>query len=177
MPGDNFQKRHVKKRDDNASPKKNNKKKSKSGMSTGLILGILAGAGALIVLVLCLGVGGIVYFFSGSGPNLGNTPGLTAGKLVSLQPGAGHFDRMTLEREGKRHKITVESDPASDIEIVVEMAVMGGKSNREVIGQTRRSGKTCTLSFTAPGFGEVPFRVINHGAAATSCRIAHDGLP
>lgn len=124
--------------------------------------------GSLLVLVLV--VVGIMLALSSGGGSTGRT------KTVSLEAGRSYADRVCLE-ENRRHQIAVTSelsDPQAEIEITVYSEDLSGRRN--TIATNRARGRKCSVNFASPGFGEVPFYVMNHGPGSARCTITHDGL-
>jgi hypothetical protein len=163
--------------DEDSAPRKKKAKKQAGGVSMGLVIGLCAGGGALVLLsAVCIVVA--IFWSRGSdkgGPGFGGglarSPGRT--KTVTLEAKGQYFDQIGLE-ENRRHQMTVESDAAVEIEIVILAEGLGGKRDR--IASNKVRGKTCTVSFQSPGFGDTPFYVMNHGPGPATFTITHDGL-
>jgi len=159
--------------------KKKRPKKSAGGMSTGLLIGLIAGGGAALLVIIVIVIS-IIFLAKRPGGGAGGT-GLFAGnagktKTVSLEAGAVYADKIGVE-DKKSVRISVESElanPNAEIEITVFIADLAGRQN--VLAANKTRGKSCSVNFISPGFGDTPFHVKNHGPGAAKCTITHNGM-
>ncbi|MBM4070149.1 MAG: hypothetical protein FJ271_14530 [Planctomycetes bacterium] len=161
--------------EDDETPRKSKKKsrqrddEEEPSSSRGLLIWASVGGGVLIVGLIVV----VIVLVSRPG---GADPANT--KVKKLGPTQSFVGDLNSEAAGKTYKITVECDPETEIEIVVEAEIEDNRGRRreQRLGQTRSRGKTCSMSFVAPGFGRIPFRVTNHGTGAATCTISHNGI-
>ncbi len=159
--------------DDEAPRKKRKRSREREDeevpSSRGLLIGAIVGGGVLIVGLIVL----VIVLVSRSG---GADPANT--KVAKLGPTQAFVGSVDSEAAGKTYKITVDCEPETEIEVVVETEIEDarGRRRKQTLGQNRSRGKTCSVTFVASGFGRIPFRVTNLGTAHTTCTISHNGM-